>query len=109
MRRRIASIVSVLFVAILAFPTIAYASEKDAAANTSVKIAGEPYNTFMIPPEIKANMSKEKLYELQAIPGYFKPLQVSPPKSLLLDNPQPVKALVIVDEEMLILLSLRMG
>jgi len=54
-----------------------------------------------LPPEVEAKMSKEEIYALQAVPGYFKPQQVSVPQSLLEQgDPQPVKAVVIVDEEM---------
>lgn len=53
-----------------------------------------------IPPEKWAAMSKEEQYKLMAIPGYFTPQQLTAPKSLLLNNPQPVLVNLIVDEEM---------
>jgi hypothetical protein len=121
MKKKIASIILVLFIAMATLPSMAQAStvldleipEVVSEESVSAKIAGlcvEPAGSFEIPPEVKATMSKEELYALQAIPGYFKPQQVSVPggQQMLLTNPQPVKAVVCVDEEMRAVLADRL-
>lgn len=84
---------------------------QDAPTETGLFVEHE--GAFEIPLEIKEKMSKEELYQLQAIPGYFTPKQVSVQQinrhQLLQNNPQPVKAVVVVDEEMREELSKRLN
>jgi hypothetical protein len=65
-------------------------------------LLAEPTGTFEIPSDIKASMTKDELYELQALPGYFTPQQtsISNNQQLREQDPQPVKAIVCVDEDM---------
>lgn len=122
MRKKIAVSMLVLSALIaITLPPIAQAYTKldldipEVASGESVSegkynLMVEPVGAFDLPPEIKAKMSKEELYELQAIPGYFKPKQVSVPDGqMLLTNPQPVKAVVCVDEEMRAFLAMMIG
>jgi len=101
-RNTITSIMLVL-IAMATLPTITQASSEN-ILKKKAGLAVEPAGAFEIPPEVRATMSKEELYALQAIPGYFTPEQMSVQQvsgqQVLLANPQPVKAVVIVDEDM---------
>lgn len=123
-KTKIVSTMSVLLLAASTFPMLAFAAKEnkifsvaDVGFTTdfvfSLPLASseseemrigelcvEPFDAFMLPPETKAKMSREELYELWAVPGYFTPQQLTAPDSLLLNNPEPVLVNVIVDEEM---------
>lgn len=60
----------------------------------------EPAGIADLPNDVITNMSKAEIYELQRVPGYYTPRQISAQKSILLNNPQPILAVVIVDDEM---------
>jgi hypothetical protein len=77
---------------------------KPSNEETSTRLS-EPGYAFNIPPEMQANLTKEEFYRLQGIPGYFTPKQdsvqqISGEQVLLETYPPPVKAVVVVDEEM---------
>jgi hypothetical protein len=78
---------------------------EDDAINLGLCI--EPYGCSDLPPEMTAKMSEREILELRAVPGYYKPKQFSVPsgQQMLDSNPQPVNAIVLVDEEMRAILA----
>ncbi|MGD6934834.1 MAG: hypothetical protein ACQCN5_11570 [Candidatus Bathyarchaeia archaeon] len=114
MKTKIMCIFIILSMMVAAFPALAQ-SDKIAPESSELTPAGkledlmvEPSDAFEIPPEVKANMTKEEIYALKALPGYFKPLQESA-SAVLRTNPQPVKAIVSVDDDMRALLAAMQG
>lgn len=87
------------------------ATAEEGVSEGIIGLSVTPAGTFEIPPEVKTKMTKAQIYELQAVPGYFEPQQVSIPsdQQMLQTNPLPVLAVVTVDEDMREELSRRLG
>jgi hypothetical protein len=75
--------------------------EAVSGSESAVRPCVDPYNAFHLPTDAMASMSKEELLKLLGFPGYFEPKQPTVPRGqqMLASNPQPVNAIVIVDEE----------